>query len=286
MRIEGIMRFGKLIVFSTTLICVVLAVVLNVFLGIDIVYTHLFYIPIILTGIWYPRYAVALAAVLGVIHIACDYFTLYAFKVESLIRAAMFMAVAYVTAYLAMKRDHLCGELQMLNTAILDMISRVDDKGVVEYVSPSVKSVLGYSPDQIIGKPFFDFIHPDEALIVKHKFQDVIETRTPFRMDYRYRCADGRYVWIESLANPIEGDQKGMTIYVFGSRDITIRKRMESELMHLSIHDTLTGLHNRFLYEEELRRLDTGRLDPIGVVMCDLDGLKLVNDNLGHDVGD
>ena len=280
------MNYRLIFLFSAFLVCVVLAVVVNIIYGIDIVYTHLFYIPIILTGVWYPRYAIFLAAALGLIHIACDYATLGAFKIGSLLRAVMFMVVAYVTSYLALKRDRLFNELEMLNSAMLDMISQIDSNGNIEYVSPSVKSVIGYTPEQVLGKPFFDFIHPDEASTVKQKFKNALETQTSFRMDYRYRCADGSYIWIESLANPIAGHQKGMNVYVFGSRDITIRKQVEENLKYLSIHDSLTGLHNRFLFEEELRRFSTGRFDPIGIVMCDLDGLKLVNDNLGHDVGD
>jgi diguanylate cyclase (GGDEF)-like protein/PAS domain S-box-containing protein len=280
------MNYRFNIVFSTFLLCVVLAIVVNVIYGIDIVYTHFFYIPIILTGIWYPRYAVLFASALGLIHIACDYATLDAFKVGSILRAIMFMVVAYITSYLTLKRDRLFNELQKLNSAMLDMISQIDSNGIVEYVSPSVKTVLGYTPDQVKGKPFFDFIHPDEATTVKQKFQHAVETQTSFRMDYRYRCANGSYIWIEALANPIAGHHKGMNIYVFGSRDITLRKRAEEDLKQLSIHDSLTGLHNRSLFEEELRRFSTGRFDPVGVVMCDLDGLKLVNDNLGHNVGD
>ena len=280
------MNYRLSIVFLTCLTCLVLAVVVNVIYGIDIVYTHLFYLPIILTGIWYPRYAILLAAALGLIHIACDYATIEAFKVVSLLRAIMFMIVAYVTGYLAKKRDFLFNELQTLNSAMLDMISQIDSNGIIEYVSPSVKIVLGYTPEQVMGKMFFDFIHPNEASAVKQKFQHAVETQSSFRMDYRYRCADGDYIWIESLANPIAGHQKGMNIYVFGSRDINSRKQAEENLKHLSIHDSLTGLHNRLLFEEELRRFSTGRFDPVGIVMCDLDGLKLVNDNLGHNVGD
>ena len=224
------MNYRLSIVFSTFLICLALAVVVNVIYGIDIVYTHLFYLPIILTGIWYPRYAISLAAALGLIHIACDYATIKAFKIETLIRATMFMIVAYVTSYLAQKRDVLFNELQTMNSTMLDMISKIDSNGVIEYVSPSVKTVLGYAPEQLKGKLFFDFIHSDEASTVKQKFQNAMETRNPFRMDYRCRCADGSYIWVESLANPIAGDHKGMNVYVFGSRDVTLRKQAEEVL--------------------------------------------------------
>jgi PAS domain-containing protein len=168
------LNYRFVIIFSSLLVCLVLAVVVNVIYGIDIVYTHFFYIPIILAGIWYPRYAIFLAVALGLIHIACDYATIEAFKIGSLLRTIMFMMVAYVTSYLALKRDRLFNELQMLNNAMLDMISQIDNNGIIKYVSPSVNTVLGYTPEQVTGKPFFDFIHPDEALTVKQKFQNAM----------------------------------------------------------------------------------------------------------------
>lgn len=69
-------------------------------------------------------------------------------------------------------------------------------------------------------------------------------------------------------------------------RNITARKRMEEQLKYNSIHDCLTGLYNRAYFEEELHRLNTGREDPVSVVVCDIDGLKLVNDIMGHEAGD
>ena|GEM_PF-941785 len=68
--------------------------------------------------------------------------------------------------------------------------------------------------------------------------------------------------------------------------DITERKRSEEEIKYLSFHDKLTGLYNRAFFEEELQRLDTARNLPITIVMGDVNGLKLVNDALGHNQGD
>jgi diguanylate cyclase (GGDEF)-like protein len=112
------MNYRFVIIFSTFLTCLLLAVVVNVIYGIDIVYTHLFYIPIILTGIWYPRYAGFCAASLGLIHIACDYATIEAFKITSLLRGVMFMVVAYVTSYLALRRDRLLNSLRESEEAL------------------------------------------------------------------------------------------------------------------------------------------------------------------------
>lgn len=69
-------------------------------------------------------------------------------------------------------------------------------------------------------------------------------------------------------------------------RDITEEKRNEEELTYLSLHDSLTGLYNRAYFESELSRLEGSRDYPIIIISADLDGLKLINDTLGHKEGD
>jgi diguanylate cyclase (GGDEF)-like protein len=68
-------------------------------------------------------------------------------------------------------------------------------------------------------------------------------------------------------------------------RDITERKQMERRLNYMSLHDPLTGLFNRAYFEQEMKRHDGGR-QSLGIIICDVDGLKLVNDTLGHEKGD
>lgn len=99
----------------TFLICVVSAVFINFFYGIDIVYTHLFYIPVILTGIWYPRHAILMAIIMGLLHITVDYSTIKEFKIAPCLRAVMFMVVAYVTKSLVTKRERLEHKLQTMS---------------------------------------------------------------------------------------------------------------------------------------------------------------------------
>jgi diguanylate cyclase len=68
--------------------------------------------------------------------------------------------------------------------------------------------------------------------------------------------------------------------------DLTEYKKIENQLRYIGFHDNLTGLHNRSFLDEELLRLSSGKFDPVGFLSIDVDGLKQVNDNLGHIVGD
>jgi diguanylate cyclase (GGDEF)-like protein len=70
------------------------------------------------------------------------------------------------------------------------------------------------------------------------------------------------------------------------AHDITDRKEVEITLRHDSTHDMLTGLYNRAFFDEELERLVDGKMFPLSIVMADVNGLKTVNDTLGHEAGD
>ncbi len=92
--------------------------------------------------------------------------------------------------------------------------------------------------------------------------------------------------YLDCRSNPVLDENGNIIMVVEQFYDVTERRRMEERLRHLSLHDPLTGLYNRHYFEQELRRAEGTRQIPIGVIMCDVDGLKLVNDTLGHDAGD
>lgn len=90
----------------------------------------------------------------------------------------------------------------------------------------------------------------------------------------------GLHFW--ALAAPIYDDRGNLLGAVQCIRDIGERKKMEEELRFWSTRDALTGLYNRAFFEEKLRRLEKSCSFPISLILCDLDGLKVVNDMLGH----
>ncbi|MGE5403852.1 MAG: GAF domain-containing protein, partial [Candidatus Saccharibacteria bacterium] len=83
-----------------------------------------------------------------------------------------------------------------------------------------------------------------------------------------------------------KSDVRQISLLMNGMWRIVQRKRYEDQLRYLSLHDPLTKMFNRTYFEEEMNRLKSGRFDPVGLVVCDVDGLKLVNDTMGHEAGD
>ena len=113
---------------------------------------------------------------------------------------------------------------------MLDVIAQTDLLGTCEYASPSMKTVLGYDPKGMLGKSMFEDVHPDDFDNVFEIVRKALVAGTTEKFEYRYRHADGHYVWLESSGNPIF-DEKGQMIgAVLSSRDITERREAEEKL--------------------------------------------------------
>jgi diguanylate cyclase (GGDEF)-like protein/PAS domain S-box-containing protein len=316
--------------------------------------------------------------------------------------------------------------LRLITDNMRDMITQINAQGTFIYVSPSIKTALGYNPEDLLGGKSVKFIHPDDRENVINVFQMSIKINSAARIEYRHKHANGSYIWVETVGNPIfqENDLLGMVFvsrdiahrkmaeerlldahqqlldiieflpdatfvidsekkviawnraieeltgvskqdiigmgdYAYAApfygekrpvlvdlifesnleieqeydtisrkgnalycehyvpmvyngkgafisglasplydtagnlsgaietiRDITERKLMENKMTHLSFHDSLTGLFNRACFEQEMRRLEMEQKAPVSIIVCDVDGLKLVNDSMGHDHGD
>jgi len=150
--------------------------------------------------------------------------------------------------------------------------------------------ILGLEPQEaeITYETFLQFIHPDDRDAVDAAYMESIRTNkdtseTEFRI-IRERDGAIRIVFVKWYNMR---DDSGNIVRSIGMiQDITERKQMEEKLEEMSIYDSLTGLYNRNFFEEEMKRLSDGRHNPLGVIVCDLDGLKFLNDTLGHQAGD
>jgi len=120
--------------------------------------------------------------------------------------------------------------LRRITDNMLDMISQSNTEGIIQYVSPSHQSVLGYEPKDLLGRSVFDFLHPDDIDKVITAFQTAISTSSSGKVEYRYRHADGQYLWLESISNLLFDDNGLIIGSIFGTRNITERKQAEEKL--------------------------------------------------------
>jgi PAS domain S-box-containing protein len=114
---------------------------------------------------------------------------------------------------------------------INDWVWEVDQNGVYIYVSPKVKDLLGYEPEEVIGKTPFEFMPPKEAKHIATKFKAIIESQKSFeRLKNTNLHRDGQRVVLETSGVPILDDSGNLLGYRGIDRDITERNKAEEEL--------------------------------------------------------
>ncbi len=119
---------------------------------------------------------------------------------------------------------------RLITDNMSDMIRFTDISGTNQYVSPSHKKGLGYDPESRLGRNVMEFVHPEDLERVQVTFMNALASHSPATVEYRFRNAEGRYIWLETVGDFVfdqDGQIKGG---VFCSRDITDRKRAENAL--------------------------------------------------------
>ncbi len=126
--------------------------------------------------------------------------------------------------------------LSLITDNMMDLITRSNSKGEYEYISPSVRKILGYKPQNMLEKNIFDFVHPDDLEKVKSSMQEAVYTPslsgTEYisEVEYRHKTSSGGYIWIETTGKPIFDHEKGLKGFVFSSRNINDRKHAEKQI--------------------------------------------------------
>jgi diguanylate cyclase (GGDEF)-like protein/PAS domain S-box-containing protein len=169
-----------------------------------------------------------------------------------------------------------------------DIIGVISAEGTVRSVSPAVEAMLGYTPDEVEGRPISGFLHPQQQEHMPPMLRSVLDRRgeaTEIEIRLVHRDGSDRIVWA-TLTSPTE--QWGDEIIV-NLHDLTTQRRLEQRLRHDARHDPLTGLLNRTAFGEVLERVGANAArhgTAVGMLFVDLDGFKEVNDRFGHDTGD
>jgi len=165
----------------------------------------------------------------------------------------------------------------------------VAQDGKITFVNPKAEAVSGYTRDQLTGRPFVDFIHPEDREVVYSRHLIGMRGEAGRGMIYPFRIItrQGGTVWVE--INPVAIDWQGAPATLNLLADITERKQAEQQILHLAYHDPLTDLPNRMLFNDRLSvAMSQAKRDNtlLGVMLLDLDDFKEINDNFGHGTGD
>jgi len=161
-----------------------------------------------------------------------------------------------------------------------------DLSGKVTYCNDAACRLFGgYSKEEIVGSSYHKFYkNPAKAY---EKFHNVYLTGKAERGLILEMIRKDGSIGFGELSISLIKNKEGKAIGFKGiGKDVTDRIEYEKKLEYLSLHDQLTGIYNRAYFETELNRLDNSRDYPITIISADLDGLKLINDTMGHDAGD
>jgi len=205
--------------------------------------------------------------------------------------AQLSTAIETCSNYVLLKRKLRQQEsrIQMLSQAVEQapapvMITSLN--GSIEYVNGMFCRLTGFQAAEVLGRNprlLKSDLNPAE---VYNDLWKTILAGNEWKGELANKRKNGSIYWEVVKICPLRDVDNTVTGFLKVSQDITERKQYEESLQYLGTHDPLTGLFNRAYFDAELQRIESGREYPVSIVMADIDGLKGVNDTLGHDEGD
>lgn len=166
---------------------------------------------------------------------------------------------------------------------------RNDSCWTMEFVSEGCYKLTGYKAESLIFNrelSYNDIISPEYRDLLIDEWERVLMQHKPFRDEYEIITKSGERKWVLEMGQGIynaDGKVEALEGIVL---DFSEAKRMDRQIAYLKERDFLTGLYNRNYIEQEKKRLDQPQFWPLSVVICDIDGLRVINDVYGHEEGD
>lgn len=161
-----------------------------------------------------------------------------------------------------------------------------DREGNISDLNEATEGLLGYRKDDLISKPLSEIIFHEDVESDNNTRTDLLSGFiSQYYTEKRLVRSDFITIWVQMIVYFIVNkDSEKSLIYIL--EDISARKSADMHLRHVSTHDMLTGLYNRAYFELEISSAESGLSLPMCIIIIDLDGLKKVNDSVGHEAGD
>ena len=165
-------------------------------------------------------------------------------------------------------------------------IALKNDKGIL-LANKMFETITGKPKDILTAIDFDDLTHLDNPNANGHDLRAFQECRTDiYELEKHLIKPDGSESWVHIIIAAIKPDRSGRHSCLYLLQDITQKKQREEEILYASVYDVMTGLYNRCYMDREITRIESENTLPVSVIMCDVDGLMLINDAFGREEGD
>jgi len=192
-------------------------------------------------------------------------------------------------AYNALRESERIKTVLLSNLPGMAYRCRYDRDWTMQFLSEGCYLLTGYSPESFIlnsSLSYNDIISDDYKEAVWNEWTRVLAIREPFRFEYEICTATGGKKWVWEMGQGVfdeNGNLEALEGFVI---DITDSKQKSNQIRYINDHDSLTGVYNRSYYERVKSLLDDESNLPLSIIVADINGLRLINDDVGVASGD